>query len=60
VFSKNDELLGIMANSSYCMMIQSFDGSARFQFGADLRNQNPGATLSLLSSSVTGLPSKLQ
>jgi hypothetical protein len=60
VFSKNGELLGIMANSTYCMMIQSFDGSARFQFGEDLRDQHPGVTLTLLSSSVTGLPSKLQ
>ena len=60
VFSKNGELLGIMANSSYCMMLQSFDGSARFQFGEDLRDQHPATTLSLLSTSVTGLPSKLQ
>ena len=60
VFSKNGELLGIMANSGYCMMIQSFDGSARLEFGEATRNQHPGATLSLLSSVVTGLPSKLQ
>jgi hypothetical protein len=60
VFSKNGELLGIMANSTYCVMLQSFDGSARFQFGEDVRDQHPGATLSLLSSTVTGMPSKLQ
>ena len=60
VFSKNGELMGIMANGSYCMMLQSFDGSAKFQFGEDLRDQHPALTLSLLSSTVTGLPSKLQ
>lgn len=60
VFSKNGELLGIMANSAYCMMLQSFDGSARFQFGEDVRDQHPAATLTLLSSVVTGLPFKLQ
>lgn len=60
VFSKNGELLGIMANSTYCMMIQSFDGSARLLFGEDVRDQHPSATLSLLSSTVTGMPFKLQ
>ena len=60
VFSKNGEVLGIMANSAYCMMIQSFDGSARLEFGEGGRNQHPSATLSLLSSVVTGLPFKLQ
>ncbi|HTL56435.1 MAG TPA: hypothetical protein VL361_12200 [Candidatus Limnocylindrales bacterium] len=60
VFSKNGELLGIMANSAYCMMIQSFDGSAKLEFGEGGRNQHPATTLSLLSSVVTGLPFKLQ
>src|SRR5262249_33100115 len=60
VFSKNGELLGIMANSVYCMMIQSFDGAAKFQLSQDVRDQHTGATLSLLYSVVAGLPFKLQ
>ena len=60
VFSRNGELLGIMANSSYCMMLRSFDAGASFQMGQDVRQQHTGSTLSLLYAQVTQLPSKLQ
>jgi hypothetical protein len=60
VFSRNGELLGIMANSTYCMMLRSFDAGATFQFGQDVRQQHTGGTLSLLYSQVTQLPFKLQ
>jgi hypothetical protein len=60
VFSRSGELLGIMANSTYCMMLRSFDAGATFQFGQDVRQQHTGGTLSLLYSQVTQLPYKLQ
>ena len=60
VFSKMGELLGVMANSTYCMMLDNFDGAARFQFGQDVRDQRTGATLAQLYSMVSGLPFKLQ
>jgi hypothetical protein len=60
VFSRNGELLGIMANGSYCMMLRSFDAGASFQMGPDVRQQHTSGTLSLLYSQVTQLPSKLQ
>lgn len=60
VFSRNGELLGIMANSTYCMMLRSFDAGASFQFGQEVRQQHTGGTLSLLYSQVTQLPFKLQ
>jgi len=60
VFSKNGELLGIMANSSYCLMIRNFYTAASFQFSQDVRQQHTGATLSLLYSRVLGLPFKVQ
>ncbi len=60
VFSKTGELLGIMANNNYCMMIQKMDASATFKFGQDIRAQKPGDTLSRLYAFVAGLPSKLQ
>src|SRR5207248_9653794 len=60
VFSKTGELLGIMANSTYCMMLKNFDAAATIRFGADVRAQHTGTTLSLLFSSVQGLPMKLQ
>jgi len=60
VFSKNDELLGVMANGAYCTMLQNFDGAAKFRCSQDVRDQHTGATLSMLYSVVTGLPFKLQ
>ena len=40
VFSRNGELLGIMANSTYCMMLRSFDAGATFQLGQDVHQQH--------------------
>ena len=60
VFSKNGELMGIMANGSYCMMLRNFDSTATIRFGPDVRSQRTGTVLSLLYSTVMQMPSKLQ
>ncbi len=60
VFSQTGELLGVMANSTYCMMIRNFDASATVQFGSDVRTQHTGETLSRLYTFVSGLPFRLQ
>jgi hypothetical protein len=60
VFSKNGDLLGIMANNTYCIIIRNFDAAATVRFGADARSQRIAETLSSLYSTVTGLPFKLQ
>lgn len=60
VFSKTGELLGVMANSTYCLMIRDFTPSAVFKFGADSKNQRTGIILSHLYSTVSSMPSKLQ
>jgi hypothetical protein len=60
VFSRTGELLGVMANSTYCMMIQSFNTTATFQFAPDVRNQQTGETLARLYSLIAKLPYKLQ
>jgi len=60
VFSRTGQLLGIMANSTYCMMIRNFDPAATFQFGQDVRQQHTGGTLSALYAQISQLPSKLQ
>ncbi|MDQ6632513.1 MAG: hypothetical protein M3Y82_12295 [Verrucomicrobiota bacterium] len=60
VFSKNGDLLGIMANSTYCRMLGDFDSSATLPFGPDLRNERVGANLARLYSTVLHLPFKLQ
>lgn len=60
VFSRTGELLGVMANSTYCLMIQNFTTAATFQFGQDVRPQHTGDALARLYSLVFGLPFKLQ
>jgi hypothetical protein len=60
VFSRMGELLGIMANSTYCMMIKGFTPTATLQFAQDVRNQQPAETLGRLYTLIAKLPSKLQ
>jgi hypothetical protein len=60
VFSKNGELLGVMANGGYCIMLQNFDSAARLRLSPDVRDQHTGATLSMLYSVVSSMPFKLQ
>ena len=60
VFSKTGELLGVMANNSYCLMVRTFDAAAAFQFGPDVRPQHTGEILSQLYGMVTSMPVKLQ
>jgi peptidoglycan hydrolase CwlO-like protein len=60
VFSRTGEVLGVMANSSYCLMLRSFSYEATFQFGDDVRAQHTGATLSALYSHLLTMPFKLQ
>jgi hypothetical protein len=60
VFSKTGELLGIMANGTYCMMIQNFKPAGTLQFDVDLRDQHPGAMLSRLDSMIAYKPFRLQ
>jgi hypothetical protein len=60
VFSRMGELLGVMANSTYCMMIKGFTPTATLQFAQDVRNQQPAETLGRLYTLISKLPSKLQ
>ena len=60
VFSRTGELLGVMANNTYCMMIKNFNPTATFQFAQDMRSQQTGETLARLYSLIAGLPHKLQ
>ena len=57
VFSRTGELLGVMANNTYCMMIKNFNPTATFQFAQDVRNQQTGETLARLYSLIARLPS---
>lgn len=60
VFSKTGEILGVMANSTYCLMLRNFTIEATFQFGPDVRAQHTGTTLSALYAHLLSMPFKLQ
>ncbi|MGA3283714.1 MAG: hypothetical protein ABSD57_04560 [Verrucomicrobiota bacterium] len=60
VFSRTGELLGIMVNSTYCLMIHDFATAVTLQFGPDVRGEHTGSTLSQLYFNVFQLPMRLQ
>lgn len=60
VFSRNGELLGIMANSTYCLVLNKFTPAATFQFGDHVPNQHTGDTLARLYAVVFRMPMRLQ
>ena len=60
VFSRTGELLGIMVNGTYCLMIHNFVPAATLQFGSDVRAEHTGSTLSALYFTVFNLPLRLQ
>jgi hypothetical protein len=60
VFSRTGELLGIMANNTYCVRLRNAAAMAGFELGPQIRNQGTAETISSLYSMVAGLPYKLQ
>jgi hypothetical protein len=60
VFSKKGELLGVMVNDTYSLMIRRLEPAATFQFGDDIRAEHTGQTLARLYNYVSELPFKLQ
>lgn len=59
VLSRQGELLGIMANDTYCLMLNTPEPIATFQFG-NASGQHTGETLSALYAAVMRMPGKLQ
>jgi hypothetical protein len=60
VFSKSGELLGVMVNNNYCLVLSDFSAAGGFKFGPDIRAQQTGRTLTALHSVVDSLPIRLQ
>jgi hypothetical protein len=60
VFSRTGELLGVMANRTYCLMIKNFDITATFELAQAGRSEQTGETLARLYSLIAKLPYKLQ
>ena len=59
VFTKTGELLGVMANGTYCIVIHNFVPAATFVFGDAVLAQKTGSELSLLYRQISQLPQKL-
>ncbi|HTY86746.1 MAG TPA: hypothetical protein VMB80_04715 [Candidatus Acidoferrum sp.] len=59
VFSRVGELMGVMANDTYCLVLHEFAESESLQFGPDLRNQHTSTILAELYSYADQLPPKL-
>ena len=59
VFSKTGELLGIMANSTYCVMMRNFNAGGSLQFGPDIRAQRSADVLDRFYWTVDRLPPRL-
>jgi hypothetical protein len=60
VFSKHGELLGVMANNTYCMMVRTFDAGATLPFDENIQNRAVGRLLADLAGQVRQMPLKLQ
>ncbi|HXT12545.1 MAG TPA: hypothetical protein VN873_13350 [Candidatus Angelobacter sp.] len=60
VFSRTGELLGIMANDSYCLVVRNFGSSSTFRLGQSLRAQDLSDTLAHYYVSIGRLPAELQ
>ncbi|OAM86992.1 hypothetical protein OH491_14445 [Termitidicoccus mucosus] len=60
VISKTGELLGIMVNSSYCVVINNFLPAHTLRTGDDMADQKTSVTLNALTARVRALPMKLQ
>jgi hypothetical protein len=60
VFSRTGELLGIMANDTYCLVIRNFKSTSTFQLTQSLRAQYLPDTLAHYYVSIQSLPSELQ
>jgi hypothetical protein len=59
VFSKSGELLGIMVNSDYCVLLGDFTPAATITTGDD-KDQHTGVLLDSLSSRILAMPTELQ
>jgi hypothetical protein len=60
VFSKTGELLGIMVNSDYCVLLGDFTPMTTISAGDDKANQHTGGLLDTLSARIMQMPPELQ
>jgi hypothetical protein len=60
VLSQAGELLGVMVNNDYCLLLDDFTPSAEIGMGDDVTRQHTGTLIDSLSARVLGMPLELQ
>jgi hypothetical protein len=60
VLSRTGELLGIMVNGTYCLMLNDFAAAATLPFGVNVRSEHTGSILAGLYDSLFQMPQRLQ
>jgi hypothetical protein len=60
VFTKGGELLGVMVNKDFCLVLTQFAPAYHIQMGIGIAEQQTGTLLSQLYSQVARMPVKLQ
>ena len=60
VLSHTGEFLGIMVNSTYCLMLHDFAAAATLPFGTNVRAEHTGGVLARLYDNVFQMPQRLQ
>ena len=60
VFSQSGELLGLMVNSDYCVLVKDFSASETFHTGADTAGQQTSSALDSFYSRIMAMSLDLQ
>jgi hypothetical protein len=60
VLSRTGEFLGLMVNSTYCLVINDFGAAATLAFGPNVRAEHTGDTLARLYGNLFQMPLRLQ
>jgi hypothetical protein len=60
VFSKSGELLGVMVNSDYCVLLGNFTPTATITTGDEKQGQRTASLIDSLSARVMQMPVELQ
>ncbi|MDG1891125.1 MAG: hypothetical protein P8L18_07425 [Verrucomicrobiota bacterium] len=60
VFSKTGELLGMMVNSSYCVVLKSIETTLQFSFGLNVASERSADIMALQNGELEALPLRFQ
>lgn len=60
VFTRQGELLGLMVNDDYCVLLRPPAVTRKVRLGPEIANQQTGTLIEELATRLHGLPSKLQ